>query len=66
VITLVISIGHTSNDMTALLDHMRDPPYKIRHMKVLGYIILISFPRVSLLEIYQAFSTCCPVFPFKA
>jgi hypothetical protein len=35
-------------------------------MKVIGDSILINFHRVDLLDTFQMFPTCCPVFPFNS
>jgi hypothetical protein len=63
---LVISLGHISNDATALLEHMRGTSKKIRCiMQFLGDNILSNLHMVALLEIFQMFPTYCPVFPFN-
>jgi hypothetical protein len=49
---LVISLCHSGNDTTALLEHIWDPPNKIRSIKkVLGDRVLSNLHRVAFFEV---------------
>jgi hypothetical protein len=64
---IVVTLGCIINDTDVLLEHIWEPPNKsMGIMQVLGYIIVINFHRVALLEVCKALPTCCPIFPFNA
>jgi hypothetical protein len=64
---LVIPLGNCSNDTDAFLQHMRNPPDKIRGIfQVLAYCIFSNLNRIAFFEVCEALPTCCSVFSLNA